>query len=446
MRLTTLLRAADPLPAPETNLSARARAELRGLVGPDPTGAERAHANPLRRRHVRTLMPAGAALAAVAVFVVPLLQPPVQNLPAVPADPPSPTPFDPTEPGVTGSWVETAPSPLDGRRDPVTAWVGGSFLVVGGTTTPPCTDPNGCTEDEALLADGARYRPDTDTWTPVADAPIPLTSGGGAANPYPRTAVIGHTVYTLQVGNLVAYDADTDRWATLPAPPDTVALAGATNDALIAYPAAPCGETMCDSSNPTTTYLSYDPATAAWSTHTADLALPTNLYGATVVGGRLVVSWMDGNALGVGAIDLAGGAVTVQPDLGTSQRPVPVPVGDWAVWPRDPATAWFWNPTTQDWSMAEPPTRPGPFRVNVGAWGRELDLPIVTAGMVALGGHLYDPATRLWSPASALPVPTHDPILATGPEMVLACGGWNATSFARACYTLRPAPASQPAP
>lgn len=445
MRLTTMLRQADPIPTRETTLSVRARAELRALVGTDPTITE-AHpvsARPRRRRAVRALVLSGAALTVVAVFAVPLLQHPEAGVPAVPVE--SPTPTNSATAGATEAWVETAPGPLSGRRDAVTTWVDDSFLVVGGTTTPPCADPSGCDQDDILLADGARYTPANDTWTSIADAPTPLTQGRGQANPYPRTATIGSTLYVLQLEAFVAYNIDSDQWSTLPVPPEGAILAGATETAVVAYPASPCGDTAtpCDRADQTT-YYTYDPDTSAWSSQTVDLALPTNQYGAAVAGGHLVVSWVDGNTLGAATVDLVSGAVAPQPNLGTSQRPVPITVGDWAVWPRDEDTSWLLNTATQALSMIEMPTQPGPFRATVGAW--EFNLPITTAGMIALNGHLYDPNTRLWSRVPALPIPTQDPIIATGSDAILACHGWDGAGYNAACYTIRPAPATQPTP
>lgn len=444
MRLTTLLRAADPLPTPDTGLSARARSELRALVGPEPSPiAITTGGGPRRPRTVRALVVAGAVLAVVAVVTVPLLQRPVSGVPA-PAG--TPTPAAPTASAPEARWVEIAPGPLGGRRDPVTAWVDGSFIVVGGTATPPCTDTAGCEADDVALADGARYTPASDSWEPVADAPIPLLRAGGPAHPYPGAVTIGDTVYLVQGGAFLAYNATSNRWATLPTPPDDVVLAGTTSDELIAYPTSQCGGTAgaCGPSEAMTWY-SYQPATAGWKKHTADLSLPTpNPYGATVVGDRLVVSWLEGNTLGLATVDLGSGTVTHHPSLGTSQRPVPVTVGDWAAWTRDQDTAWFLNPATGELSMADLPTPPGPLRVTVGAWERYL--PVTTAGMVGVGGQLFDPGNGRWSTVPVLPVAAQDPVVVAGPDSLLACGGWDGAGYAAACHLLHPAPATLTTP
>lgn len=437
MRVTTLLRDANPLPTPETELSIRARAELRALVGPDPAGDEVTAGQPSRRRRmIRVLIPIGATLAVVAVFAIPLLNKERAVVPAVPAGSPAPT-------GQRGQWVQTAPSPLDGRRDAITAWVGDSFLVIGGTTAAPCFDVGFC-EESTVLSDGARYTPATNTWAPIADAPIPLELSGGAANPDPRAAVIKDQVYVLYLGDFLAYDNAADRWSKLPAPPKGAILAGATGDELVAYPASACRDDgNCDGAD-FTTYYTYDPAGAVWASHTAEIGLSSSVYGISVVGSRLVVSWLEGDGLGVATIDLTSGAVNAQAGVGVSQRPVPIAVGEWAAWPRDDTTAWLLNTRTGDWRTVDVPSESGAFQATFGAWQR--DLWISGAGMASLGGQLFDPVTGLWSVPAPLPVPAQEPIIAGGAESFLACGGWDGARFGSSCYTLVPEPATLPIP
>lgn len=440
MRLTTLLRGADPLDHPDEGLSARARAELRALLGGD---REAPVVTAPRRRRSRALVLSGAVLATALVVAIPLLQRPVQGIPTTPAGSPRETSAAPV---AIGRWVATASGPLSGRRDAVTAWVADSFLMIGGTTTPPCVNSNGCAVDPVWLRDGARYTPGTDSWSTIAAAPVPLRHAGGSANPYPVTAVLGRTLFVLQSDSFLAYDTDADRWATLPPPPETAYLAGATADAILAYPASVCGEGESGTCRGTErlTYFSYDPDAAAWTRHTTGLAVPSSVYGATVVGDHLVVSWLEKNDVGAGSVQLDNGTVTARSSIPTGQRPMPVAVGGWAVWPRDEARAWLLEPVTFKTPDIALPTAPGAFRVGVGAWQRSL--PIVSAGMIALRGHLYDPASGLWSVVPALPAPTQDPIIAGGADAVLACYGWMGNAYAKDCHLLRPVPASRPHP
>lgn len=125
---------------------------------------------------------------------------------------------------------------------------------------------------------------------------------------------------------------------------------------------------------------------------------------------------------------------------------MPVAVGGWAVWPREDSRAWLLDPVTFKTPDVALPTATGVFRVGVGAWQR--DLPIVTAGMIALRGHLYDPENGLWSvvPALPVPMPAQDPVIVGGSDAILACYGWTGTAYAKDCHLLRPVPASRPQP
>ncbi|MFT4294390.1 MAG: hypothetical protein QM582_03140 [Micropruina sp.] len=440
MRLTTMLRQADPLNDVPDGLSARARAELRALVGPELEAAAPVRAP--RRRSRRALVLSGATLAAAAVLATPFLQHPVQGVPTVPVQSPARTP---EAPGVTGQWVPTARSPLAGRRDAITAWVADSFLVLGGTTTRPCTDAAGCSGEDVQLRDGARYHPATDSWTPIAAAPIALRQLLVLANPYPASVTLGHTVYLLQGTTFVSYDADADRWRTLPAPPDSAFVAGVIENRIVAYPWSVCADrTSRCAGTDRATFYSYDPDAATWTSHTTRLAVPSTVYGAVVAGDDLVVSWLEGKVLGVASVDLASGAVGVRARTAIGQRPVPVAVGGLAAWSRDASVNWLFDPATGKVTKVETAAEPGPLWVVSDAYRR--NIPIVTAGMIALGGHFYDPGTGLWSVTPALPVPDRDPVIAAGPDAVLACHGWNGSSYAEACYLLRPAPASAKRP
>lgn len=441
MRLTTLLRQADPLQRPEGRLSPRGRADLRALTGPETESA--ASARPVRRPGWRAPVLVGALVAVVLVVAVPLLQRPVQGVPTPPA---ASSVRASGVPLTTGRWVETASGPLSGRRDAITAWVAGSFLVVGGTTTRPCAVGLGCGDDPARLSDGARYTPATNTWDTIAEAPIPLGRVGGAANPYPATTVIGHTLYVLQAGAFLAYDADTDRWTRLTAPPTTAYLAGAAGDSVIAYPAFVCGDDAIRTCRATDrmSYLRYDPDAAAWTKHVTRLAVPSNVYGATMVGRLLVVSWVEKSGLVAASLDLDGDTITARSPFPTRQRPIPAAAGGWAVWPRDARSAWLLDPLTFTTPNVALPAEPGALWVRVG--GAERNLPIVAAGMIVLRGQFYDPTTGLWSSVPALPIPSQDPVIAGGRDVVLACNGWTGSGYTKSCYLLRPAPASENQP
>lgn len=108
--------------------------------------------------------------------------------------------------------------------------------------------------------------------------------------------------------------------------------------------------------------------------------------------------------LGVAGVDLVSGKVIGHPNLGTNQRAIPVPIGDWAVWPRQEAFAWLVNSAAQERTMVAMPTRPGLFKASMGA--SVSDLPVTTGTVIALGGHLYDPSVscgRLHRPSRCRP-------------------------------------------
>lgn len=440
MRLTTLLRQADPLPDAGSELSARARAELRTLVGTEPDTVT--PPVPARPRAGRALVLGVAGLAAVAVLLAPLLQRPVLGVPT----PPAASPSDPSRSAAAlGRWTPTTSAPIPGRRDAVTAWVAGSFLLVGGTTAPPCTRPDGCAEESGSRTDGARYDPASDSWSRISDSPVPLTQGGGSAGPYPAAVAINDTAYLLQGDAFLGYHAGSDRWTTLAAPPEPVYLAGVNGGTVLAFPGSVCGgpAVRC-MSTVGMRYFSYDPTADRWVSHRTRLEIRPTVHGATVVDGRLVVSWLQDDHIAVASIDLASGTIGARASFSTDQRPMPVAVGGWAAWPRDTTRGWLFEPVSGTMREVRMPAEPGPFRVVVGGWKRNAS--IVGSGMIALGGELYDPRTGLWSIVPGLPGPDRDPVIAAGPGSILACHGWNGRSYADTCQLLRPAPADRVRP
>ncbi len=440
MRLTTLLRQADPLPGAGSELSARARTELRTLVGAEPETAT--SAVPARPRSRRALALGVAGLAAVAVLLAPLLQRPVLGVPT----PPAASPSDPSRSSAAlGRWTPTASAPIPGRRDAVTAWVAGSFLLVGGTTAPPCTRPDGCAEESGSRTDGARYDPASDSWSRIADAPVPLLQGGGSAGPYPAAVAVNDIAYVLQGDAFLSYHAGSDRWTTLAAPPEPAYLAGVDGGTVLAFPGSVCGGPAVSCRSPIEMrYFSYDLAAGRWVSHRTRLAIPPTVHGATVVDGRLVVSWLQDDHLAVASVDLASGAIGAGASFSSDQRPMPVAVGGWAASPRDATRAWLFEPVSGAMREVAMPAERGPFQVNIGGWKR--NAPIVASGMIALGGELYDPRTGLWSVVPGLPVPDRDPVIVAGPDSILACHGWHDRTYADACQLLRPAAADRARP
>jgi len=70
----------------------------------------------------------------------------------------------------TDSWRSIAESPLPPRNRPAIVWTGTELVVWGGCSP---SDTEQCDEmNSGLLNDGARYNPDTDTWTELPTSPL----------------------------------------------------------------------------------------------------------------------------------------------------------------------------------------------------------------------------------------------------------------------------------
>lgn len=176
---------------------------------------EQAHFTPItldevatrpRRPHPTRWLGAGVGVAAAAAAIVLL----VASLPG--RMPIAATPA-PQLSGQAATWQPVSSPPLAPRYGALTAWVDGSYLIVGGYADPPCTASD-CPPVAAPRTDGARYHPETDTWQPIADAPLPITI---PSREYPRVAVVDDKVYLdgPHGEGLLAYRAGTDHWERL---------------------------------------------------------------------------------------------------------------------------------------------------------------------------------------------------------------------------------------
>lgn len=125
------------------------------------------------------------------------------------------------EPDAGGSWRVGAALPMGPRWAPVVVWTGEEAIVVGGGNGSPCPPNADCTAPDTMARDGAAYDPESDTWRPIADAPVPVGY-------WFRPVVVGDLVVLFD-GNRrwFAYDVADDTWSRLPAPPVQVADTGA---------------------------------------------------------------------------------------------------------------------------------------------------------------------------------------------------------------------------
>ena len=107
-----------------------------------------------------------------------------------------------------GEWSAMAESPLAPRRYPTSLWTGDEALIWGGI-------------GGTAFADGARYRPRTDSWEPMAPAPSGVTGGRVLAAWTGEEAVYVTSVVDPATGgsgwdyDIIAYDPAADVWRTL---------------------------------------------------------------------------------------------------------------------------------------------------------------------------------------------------------------------------------------
>lgn len=181
------------------------RSELAsGLADVDPgpgdrQAVERAGTRLRRRRRV---VAGASALAVVLVLgVLALVRPGRSDDDAVEPAPP-----------VGGTWRDLAPMPLTPRWDPLAVWTGEEVLVVGGYVADPCPPSASCTRASETTHDGAAYDPATDTWRPIAEAPVDLAS-------WSRAAWVADRLVVLSEDRWWSYDPAADRWAAIPDPP-----------------------------------------------------------------------------------------------------------------------------------------------------------------------------------------------------------------------------------
>ncbi len=444
-----------------------------------------APAAPHRRRW--TVGIAGlAAAAAVAAIAVPLISTSTMSpvapgpLRAVPQNAPSTAPdttSNPATPLEPGVWTATSTPPIEPRRDAIVTWADGSFFVIGGTASKPCpmdADPATC-EDIATLSDGARYDPTTDTWTRIADAPIPVSHLGGQSNPWGISwAAIGRTLYlyaptgAYEFGDLLAYNMDTNTWMTLPGPnagvtPCTDCQGSTPNAPLPAGRLATDGTTLFSlpdvetSSSQDNDWATFDPATNTWAKHDYPLEPPATggpTFAKAILGDKMIAVYLaeDPTDSRVGLINPLTGAGQVRGGVPVPpQRAIPITLGDYAVWDGDDKRAWFYH--DGKWSSVALPTDDGPF---VGSMlGMTLPWYVTTDTMVALRGYLYDPAARAWAPTPKLPGPSTEPVIAGGGNFILDCFGYTngkakptylTGSYATGCHVLAPKAATLSSP
>lgn len=181
------------------------------------------------------------------------------------------------DPG-SNTWEPIAPSPLQARSDPATAWTGRELLIWGGSQDP---------DHRSFFGDGAAYDPTTNTWRGLPDAPIsaraPLSVWTGR-----ELIVWGVNAINGEVSvDGAAYDPLQDSWRTLPDAPIGLGRATAiwTDREMIVLGDA--GERNDGSSLAPAAGIAYDPATDKWR-RLADSGLSNNASTASWNGSEMI--------------------------------------------------------------------------------------------------------------------------------------------------------------
>lgn len=112
----------------------------------------------------------------------------------------------------TDTWKLLPTSPLSGRREHVAVWTGTSMIVWGGNS-------NG-----TYKTDGASYDPSTNTWTPIATAPITgrtlaAVAWSAATGEMLVWGGCGSSTCGTVYADGAAYKPSTNTWTKLPAAP-----------------------------------------------------------------------------------------------------------------------------------------------------------------------------------------------------------------------------------
>ncbi len=183
-----------------------------GSSAPDPAGLVRRAG---RRDRARRTGAVAAVLLAVLAVVLPvgLFAANRDTTPPQPADSaaPAPSQLGTAAALAAGRWEDLPPAPISPRTSPAYAWTGSELLVWGGYASG--------TEAPTRLSDGASYDPATKTWTllppgPLEAVPNPLSAWTGS-----QWLILGSTPSDTQVRQqLVSYDPATRAWTELSLP------------------------------------------------------------------------------------------------------------------------------------------------------------------------------------------------------------------------------------
>lgn len=300
-----------------------------------------------------------------------------------------------TLPGIRSSLCEaeetwrplTDSDPPDPRSGHSLVWTGTEMIVWGGTRA-----------ERPEPGTGARYDPLTDTWSPIAAAPVERYDHSAVWDGSRMLVFGGNSLYDYQTsrseGDLLAYDPVTDAWVTL-ASGDARAqhVAVWTGENLLVW-----GGTVWDS--PLATGAAYHPDTDTWAP-ISDAGTPAGGSGYRAVWtGQEMIVWGNGD----------GGRYDPGLDQWTPMTSTNAPSGETGhsmVWTGSEAIVWGgllsgqpvnsgarYSPPTDSWSPVSLSSSPAPMTNHQAVWTGQQ--------MLVWGseGGRYDPLTDTWSPMS----------------------------------------------
>jgi hypothetical protein len=108
-------------------------------------------------------------------------------------------------------WRVLAPAPLTPRNQQTAVWTGRELLIWGGYDT---ISPGGL----HLVADGAAYRPDTDTWRRLPPAPLSARSNAVGAWTGSHVVILGGGGSPTPASDGASYEPRRNRWTHIAAP------------------------------------------------------------------------------------------------------------------------------------------------------------------------------------------------------------------------------------
>lgn len=381
----------------EDHFAERARsAEFPPLVAAELIGSRR------RRRHPGRWA-AGLAVAAVVVLGVILIVPLGIGGPGRQSAVPAAT-------GGPGQWRQTSPIPIGQRYRSIDLWTGGAFYIIGGISH--CgLDAQGNPVDEICaaslpspgesLADGARYDPATDTWTRIADAPVPIGGGQGV--------VVGDAIYVVaesgdrEPSAVLRYDPSADTWTRLPTSSEggeksALQLLTWGGDLYAATVLTGCDDYDCR-------FIErWDTASGTWHQEVGETgALRFAERSLTSIDDGFVALYRDGHGSSLAAAAYRDGSWHELPDAPFDSPPDWLgAIGNTVVAVSFPGAAYALDVDAGTWRRLPEPASPG------GLTGGDavVSSPHFADGTrVVVAGQLYDPARNEWTDVPSLPNP-----------------------------------------